>query len=166
MKSHDWSRFVKRINIQCTTATAYAAWTSRGQLENWFLRKAEFKTPGGGIRPASESVRKGDTYEWLWHGYGDDVKERGEVLEANGVDVFKFVFGKAGTVTVTLSSEEGETIVELKQENIPVDDQSKVNYHVGCLEGWTFYLANLKSYLQGGPDLRNKNMKIAGVVNA
>jgi len=37
---------------------------------------------------------------------------------------------------------------------------------VGCGEGWTFYLANLNSYLQGGIDLRNKNEKIQGVISS
>ncbi len=57
-------------------------------------------------------------------------------------------------------------IVELSQEQIPTDERHKALYHVGCLEGWTFYLANLKSYLDGGLDLRNKNANIARVVNA
>ena len=30
------------------------------------------------------------------------------------------------------------------------DDASRANYHLGCLTGWTFYLANLKSILEGG----------------
>ena len=37
---------------------------------------------------------------------------------------------------------------------------------MGCLEGWTFYLTNLKSVIEGGLDLRNKNLDIKGVINA
>lgn len=33
------------------------------------------------------------------------------------------------------------------------------------LEGWTFYLTNLKSILEGGFNLRNKNNKLGDVVN-
>jgi hypothetical protein len=40
------------------------------------------------------------------------------------------------------------------------------NYHLGCKTGWTFYLANLKSLMEGGIDLRNKNEKIQRVINA
>jgi len=54
----------------------------------------------------------------------------------------------------------------LTQENIPEDNNPASNLLVGCVEGWTFYLANLKSYLQGGIDLRNKNVNIQGVINS
>jgi hypothetical protein len=37
---------------------------------------------------------------------------------------------------------------------------------VGCGEGWTFYLTNLKSILEGGVDLRNKEMKLKNVINS
>ena len=56
--------------------------------------------------------------------------------------------------------------MELTQEKIPLDEESKVNYHLGCMEGWTFYLANLKSILEGGIDLRNKNVNLTKVINA
>jgi len=57
-------------------------------------------------------------------------------------------------------------VVELWQENIPGDEDSKVNLHMGCTKGWTFYLTNLKSILEGGIDLRNKNISLKNVVNA
>lgn len=40
------------------------------------------------------------------------------------------------------------------------------NLLVGCGEGWVFYLANLKSILEGGIDLRNKNDAIRNVLNS
>ena len=78
----------------------------------------------------------------------------------------QFSFAATCTVTVTIKKELGETIVELTQENIPLDESSKVKYHLGCMEGWTFFLANLKSILEGGIDLRNKNVKLSQLVNA
>ena len=86
------------------------------------------------------------------------------MLETNGKDFFKFVFGTAGNVSVTIKTENNLTICELTQSEIPTDDASRAEYHVGCTEGWTFYLANLKSILQGGIDLRNKDAKVKGVV--
>jgi len=57
-------------------------------------------------------------------------------------------------------------IVELVQENIPDDDQGRLYYHLVCKTGWTFYLDNLKSLLEGGIDLRNKNANLANVINS
>jgi hypothetical protein len=144
----------------------YDAWTTRAELEKWFLRKAEFIMPGGAVRPAAEHVLRGDRYEWMWHGYPDSVLEHGEVTEANGRDRFQFVFGAAGLVTVKLYPLEKLNIVEVLQENIATDDVSKVNWHIGCMTGWLFYLVNLKSIYEGGADLRNKDVRIQEVVNA
>ncbi len=166
MKDHDWSMFCKRINVSCSIADAYHAWSTRSGLEKWFLRKAEFKSKSGALRKPEEPLQIGDTYEWMWYGWSDDVVEHGEVLDANGKDFFRFSFGKAGIVSIKITSEHGETITELKQDNIPQDEESKIKFHLGCLEGWTFYLANLKSILQGGLDLRNKNLKIGQIINA
>jgi hypothetical protein len=39
-------------------------------------------------------------------------------------------------------------------------------FFIECGLGWTFYLANLKSILEGGLDLRNKNPEIQKMINA
>lgn len=166
MKPYNWSQFTLRIPVQCDAATIYRNWTTRKGLEYWFLRKAEFKNTGGTIRADDEPVSLGDTYEWLWHGWGDEIMEKGTVLEMNGTDHFKFSFGKAGDVAITLLHENGENIVELTQDNIPTDEDGKVTWHIGCTKGWNFYLTNLKSLLEGGIDLRNRNEHLKDVLNS
>jgi hypothetical protein len=111
-------------------------------------------------------MQKDDTYRWLWFGYDDTVEERGTILNANGKDLLRFTFARSCLLTVTVKLEGVETIVELQQVDIPLDEASRVSYHLGCLTGWTFYLANLKSVLEGGLDLRNKNEKLQKVLNA
>lgn len=39
-------------------------------------------------------------------------------------------------------------------------------FFIECRKGWTFYMTNLKSILENGPDLRNKNIHIREVINA
>ena len=166
MSSHDWSRFVVRINVHAPVETLYKAWATRAGIEEWFLRLSEYKSNDGVLRGNNELVKTGDTYKWLWFGYSDDVVEHGKILEQNGKDFFKFSFGKAGDCSVFIKNEEGESIVELVQKNLPTDDAGKNDWHVGCKTGWTFYFANLKSIMEGGIDLRNKNEKLKQVVNA
>jgi hypothetical protein len=60
----------------------------------------------------------------------------------------------------------GETICELIQDRIPSNADLSHHLYVLCGEGWTFYLANLKSILEGGIDLRNKNIELTQLVNA
>lgn len=163
--SYDWSRFTKRININATTKQLYNACATRAGIESWFLRKGEFRN-GTSILPNEQQVEAGNKYTWNWHGYGDEVVERGEITMANGKDQLEFSFAANMKVRIQLKTENGENIVELQQYDIPTDDQSKINFHMSCAEGWVFYLANLKSVLEGGIDLRNKNENIKKVVNA
>ena len=166
LMNNNWTKFTKRIPISVDVISVYKAWTTQEELEKWFLRKAGFIRFDGNLRGRNESIQKGDKYEWYWHGYPDTVFEKNEILEANGKDFLQFSFSGNCVVSVKLYTMEGETIVELTQENIPMDHNPDTNLLVGCGEGWTFYLANLKSYLQGGIDLRNKNVNIKGVISS
>ncbi len=166
MSNYDWSRFVTRININAPIEKLYRCWATRDGMEYWFLRLSEFKTPDGNLKAVDDFVQEGDSYRWRWHGWSDETTEEGTILAANGTDFLKFSFGKAGNCSVTIKEELGENIVELMQDSIPTDDFGMHNWHLGCKTGWTFYLANMKSLLEGGIDLRNKNEQIQRVINS
>jgi uncharacterized protein YndB with AHSA1/START domain len=161
-----WSSFTLRIPIKADVETVYRAWATQVGLESWFLRLAEFTKQDGQVRHINDFVQKDDWYHWLWFGYDDGIFERKEVIEANGKDKLKFGFTGDCAVTVTISSEHDETICTLLQEHIPLDQNPKTNLALGCSVGWTFYLANLKSVLEGGIDLRNRNVLLKNVVNS
>ncbi len=164
--SYDWSRFEQRIPINVTTDAVYNAWATQQGLESWFLREALFTNNEGVSKAKSDMVRPGDTYQWRWHGWPDDVQEKGAILSANHKDEVSFSFGKAGNVKVKVLNEKGSTICYLEQYSIPTDEQSITHYHLGCMKGWLFYLTNLKSILEGGIDLRNKNVELKEVINS
>ncbi|HPG12098.1 MAG TPA: SRPBCC domain-containing protein [Chitinophagaceae bacterium] len=166
MANFDWGRFSVRINVKVPIEKLYWCWATKEGIEYWFLRKSEYKKPDGSLYAPGESVQKGDGYSWWWHGYSDDVVEHGEILDCNGKDLFQFRFGDAGICTVRIYDEQDEQIVELVQTDIPTDEKGKQNWHIGCKTGWTFYMANLKSMLEGGVDLRNRNEKIQNVITA
>ena len=166
MSNHDWSRFTQRINVNAPQEKLYNAFATREGMESWFLRLCEYKKINGSVLQNNEQVHPHDIYKWLWHGWPDTMVETGEFLQANGKDKLQFIFGKAGTVTIKIYQAENENIVELIQEHIPADEESKFNFHVGCSNGWVFYLANLKSIMEGGIDLRNRNVNLNAVLNA
>jgi uncharacterized protein YndB with AHSA1/START domain len=133
----------------------YDAWTSSKAITSWFVKTAEYTTKDGRVRAADEPVEAGDSYVWTWHGY--DGKEENRILEANGKDKVVFGFGGVCKVTVLIKPcQEGHEI-ELVQSEIPLNEDSKVNLHLGCSVGWTVYLMNLKSFLEYGNDLRTKD---------
>lgn len=162
----DWSKFSVRININASLDALYQAWATRKGIESWFLRLSEYKKPDSRVTNNDELVQEGDTYKWLWYGWPDETVEHGKILEANGRDLFKFSFGKAGNCLVKIYTEQKTPIVELIQDNIPADEKGRQYWHIGCRTGWTFYLANMKSILEGGIDLRNKDMKLQGMLNS
>jgi uncharacterized protein YndB with AHSA1/START domain len=155
--SYDWSQFSQKIKIKASAQKIYDMWATPAGLEYWFLRMAKFKRSDGSEVKFNEYLSKGDKYHWRWHGWPDEVEEFGEVLEANGKDKFRFVFGKAGIVTVDIVTENGHSIMHITQSDISTDEESKVQWHLGCSTGWTFYRCNLKSLLEGGIDIRNKS---------
>jgi uncharacterized protein YndB with AHSA1/START domain len=166
MSTYDWSRFVTGISVNVPVEKLFWCWATREGMEYWFLRLSEYKKPDGELRDDNEPVQAGDTYTWRWHGWSDETTEYGSVLECNGKDIFKFSFGKAGNCMVTIKKEDNENIVELVQDKIPTDEQGMHYWHLGCKTGWTFYLANLKSLLEGGIDLRNRNENLKNVINS
>ncbi len=164
--AYNWKQFTRRIPIKAPPKAIYDAWSSQQGLESWFLRMAQFTKADGSIRTKNDHIQNGDQYKWLWHGYPDDVVEERQILLANDWDTISFSFSGGCIVTVTIKQEEGETICELVQD-MPMEAESEQQYFfVECGKGWIFYMTNLKSVLEGGLDLRNKNMSIQDVMSA
>ena len=156
-----WTSFKVTGDYNTDIRSLYEAWATTAGLEKWFLRRADFFTIPRRLREPDEFILKEDVYEWYWHGFDDNAFEKGIVLEANGTDFLKFTFSGDSVVSVNLSSRNGVSIVELTQENIPVENDPAKNLFVQCQTGWTFYMANLKSVLEGGVDLRNKKLEVS-----
>ncbi|OZV68011.1 SRPBCC family protein [Winogradskyella aurantia] len=153
MKS--WETFTKRIRINKPIEEVYNCWATKSQIEKWFLEKADFIFENR-VRKPHELIQKNDDFQWKWNNW--DFTEEGQVLEANGKDILSFTFGSGGIVAVTLKEVQYGTEVELIQKDIPTDDSSKMDIFVGCITGWTFWLTNLKAYLEHGITLHAKGL--------
>jgi len=162
MDKLDWTRFKKRISINRDASDIFNAWTNQEELEKWFLSKAHFFGSGGVIKDRKAAIEKGDHYQWNWH--GSTIDADGLILINNGKDHLAFSFFIC-EVSVRIQEEQGEQVVELEQTNIPLDEASRMDYYVECSRGWTFFLSNLKSILEGGIDLRNRNVHLKSMVN-
>ncbi|HRD07018.1 MAG: SRPBCC domain-containing protein [Saprospiraceae bacterium] len=169
MQHYDWTRFTKSIVVAADPQKIYSCFSTRGGMESWFLRNCVYNRMGVELGLQEEAMM-GDHYAFMWHGWPDTTLERGEILKADGNKNFAFTFtGNEATsmeVHLLLEMYGRNTRVSLTQINIPDDENSRAKWHMGCLEGWTFYLTNLKSVIEGGLDLRNKNLDIKGVINA
>jgi uncharacterized protein YndB with AHSA1/START domain len=160
MAKPTFDTFTKKIFLRTTPERVYSCWATEKGLCEWFLRKATYFSPDGIKRDPGKFVASGDEYVWEWYNW--DGQERGRVLEANGHDHLLFSFAGLSKVSVDLERKGEKVLLTLRQFEIPTDDISKLNIHVGCSNGWTFWLANLKAYLEHGivlheteEDLRN-----------
>src|SRR5687767_13267093 len=140
-----FKEFTRRIPIKAPAKAIYEAWSTQQGLESWFLRLAQFTNSNDAVRNKQEQIQPGDKYKWRWHGYEDHVEELNTILEANGWDQLKFKFSGECIVTVSIIQQQGENICQLVQF-MPMDDEKQQQfYFTDCGNGWTFYLANLKS---------------------
>ncbi|TKC05960.1 SRPBCC domain-containing protein [Pedobacter frigoris] len=163
MENFDWTSFTKRIAIKAKMSDIYNAWTKSAELEKWFLKKAGFYNSNKKAVSKYINASGGNSYEWTWYLYPDAMT--GSIKSANGRDFVQFTFEGSCMVDIKLSESKGYTIVELKQHEIPTDDQSKQFVRLGCSNGWAFYLVNMKSVYEGGIDLRNKDKNLDPMIN-
>ncbi|ADR21253.1 hypothetical protein MATR_11180 [Marivirga tractuosa] len=152
----NWNTFSMRIVIDHAVKTVYECWATQDQIEKWFLEEASYYQ-GSEKRKPEELVQKGDRFNWKWNNW--NFTEKGEVLEANGKDFISFTFGSGGKVNVKLTEINGMTEVTLTQSDIPNDEKSKMEIYVGCSTGWTFWLTNLKAFLEHGITLHATGLK-------
>ncbi len=162
----DWRSFTLKVDVAVNKEQVFNAWVSQKAMESWFLRSALYFTKGGRQKQPGEMIAPGDTYEWKWFGYPDSVSEKNIILSVDGTSQLSFLFSGSCIVTVTCKQKTGMTICELVQEMPMKNEKDRQHYYIECGKGWTFYLANLKSILEGGIDLRNKNEALKQMINA
>lgn len=166
MDKLQWNSFEKKIYIKSTKAALFELWSTEKGITSWFLSAAHFKNKEGASRKVDEQIQVGDTYTWFWHNW--DGKAEGEILEVQQNEFLVFSFEES-KVSVHLEEKNNVIIVTLKQFEIPEDDESKLKIHFGCSNGWTFWLTNLKAFVEHGillneTEIHLKENDLAGYV--
>jgi uncharacterized protein YndB with AHSA1/START domain len=143
--AYDWTQYTLKIRIAASPAKLYKAWTDSRAISDWFTWKADI-----------EPRKNGRLYlEWQ---SGD--KWEGKVIKVVKNRQFVFTFGDDGEeVKVRMLKDDRGCICELSQYNMKTSPKAKVSMHLSTKTGWTFFLANLKAYLEHGVDLRSTNIK-------
>jgi len=163
MENFDWTSFTKRIAVKSSLSEIYDAWTKASELEKWFLEKVNFYNSDKTLFERNVNVFENLHYEWYWYLYDQPMK--GMITSVNGKDFIQFTFEGECLVDVNLEEIDGYIVITLRHHNIPLDDNSKQYVRLGCSNGWSFYLTNLKSVYEGGLDLRNKDEKFSPMIN-
>jgi len=159
MQKLAWNSFTKKIYIKSTKEKLFWSWATEEGICSWFLRSAEYKRNGNNIEP-QEFVKAGDAYTWMWHNW--DEQEEGTILEVQKNEFIRFSFAGNCEVLVTLEQQDDAVLVSLAQTKIPEDEKSKLQIFYGCSNGWTFWLVNLKAYLEHGILLNETEIDLQG----
>ena len=157
-----WSEFTRRIFIDAPLVKVFEAWSIQGNMEKWFLKKAQFVDGNDKPRKAGNRIEAGDTYKWQWYTW-PEFDQEGEVLEFVNNERIVFTFRPSGDVKLEFREISPErTQFVLKQFNIPTDDVSKKDYFYGCSLGWSFWMVNLKAFLEHGIVLDERDVLFTG----
>ncbi|MEO0573577.1 MAG: SRPBCC domain-containing protein [Bacteroidota bacterium] len=160
-----FDQFIKKIHIKASVEKLYSHWSTSEGISKWFLSGANYTSSDGIHRNPKEEIQTGDRYLWKWHNWNG--KESGTILRANGVDFIEFTFGNdACKVSVHLQKAKETTLLTLKQYDMATDEETKMNLYNGCSCGWTFWLANLKAYLEHGILLNERHVDLTNIPQA
>ena len=160
MKSLSFSSFTKKIFINTDVSTLYKLWTSSEGLCSWFLSKADFER-NNTLIDSNELIAKGDKYTWFWHNW--DGNEKGEVLDLKQDSFVKYTFAGGNDLLISFEQHDKAVLLSLTQSNIPTDDKSKHEIYFGCSNGWTFWLTNLKAFVEHGILLNERSVDLRGI---
>lgn len=161
MEKLNFDSFTKKIYIKAPLSKLYWCWATAEGISSWFLSNAKYMSKSGKSRGSKANIQVDDSYIWEWHNW--DGQEEGSILQANGTDLIEFSFAGVSKVAVTLEDKGNAVLVTLRQFEIPTDDHNKLNVHHGCSNGWTFWLANLKAYLEYGILLNETEIDLRGI---
>jgi len=140
--------------IASPPARVYSALSSPRQLTKWFLEKAT-------IAPRVDSA-----FEFTWQGgYTMKGRVRDAVprrrLELDWIDVFEGGKKFQTSVRFVLRRKGRGTLVTMTHRGFK-SGRKWIALYGAINSGWAYYLANLKSVLEHGNDLRSRYDSIAG----
>ncbi|MHA2363550.1 MAG: SRPBCC domain-containing protein [Candidatus Hodarchaeales archaeon] len=165
LESYKWTEFKYNEYYNAPLTKIFRKWTTPGDIITWFIAEATYEDDKGKIRDQNEIVQPGDVYHWKFF---QGITMKGEILDVVENKLVKFTFGKKEpnsdedvVVTVSFKENMGTTHVLLHQNNIANNDFGHISFNVSCIIGWSYFMTNLRSLVETGYDLREKDEKLA-----
>jgi hypothetical protein len=161
-KNFNMQRFSHAIYLNAPVEKVYELAVTPSGIIKWFIGKAKYFYKDNNIRLGNESAEKGDSFLWTW--LNKDLELKGIVTESLRDKIFQFTFSPLYIVTIEIHSEGNKTKLTLTQEYQEAAAGNDFNY-INCCTCWVFFLTNLKSVIENGIDLREKDANDEMLVN-
>ena len=159
--SKDFRDVRARVYVSAPMDRVYKAWATVAGLERWFPARARMLSPEGRDLGREGMAEEGGRYTWTW---ADGTREEGSFLEADNSTRLRFTFGRDVIVSVQLMVTSRGVLVDV-QQHAQRSDAENLALALEHSSAWTFHLANLKSVLEHGNDLRDPRPDVEGLVN-
>jgi hypothetical protein len=144
--------FTLAISIYASTQSIIEAWTSPEMLEMWLYNT---------VTNPDTQVLEGYSIEGSWKASTTEFKEKGLVTLLLVEKATWSIHWDYGTTDVEVKEIAGDNVLQI---HVTLADQDSTNLESLKMR-WHFYLCNLKSVLEGGLDLRNKNPELKHLIN-
>lgn len=161
LENYSWTEFSVKEYIPADLETVFNYWAISGKITQWFIKEAEYISPDGQKRKNDEIIKTGDLYTW---NFGKELTMKGKIIEVINNKFLHFTFGRKEPdsdeyvqVRVHFESVNGETQIKIYENNIADNSFGQVNYNLSCILGWSYYMTNLRSIVESGYDLREKD---------
>lgn len=176
--TRDWLGFTQAIHIRAGVPAVWRAIATCEGMEQWFLRRCEAFTADGRAWPRDRAFEGAARIRMTWicagQPDGSGVVRADDLAEEDSIETCEppqrlrlgWYEDKGWVEFRVIARTDGRTTLELEQRMHPHGDFAFLEgVYVGCQQGWTFYLANLKSVLEHGKDLREEAPDRKGLVN-
>ncbi|MCF8243348.1 MAG: SRPBCC domain-containing protein [Melioribacteraceae bacterium] len=164
LDKYKWTEFKQVEYIKALKDKVFQKWTTSKDITEWFIAEATYSYDDM-IRKPDEKIKAGDKYSWTFF---QGFTMKGKILKIDENEFLAFTFGKKDAeldediiVELSFSTDGEKSKIELIQKNMADNEYGHVNHNMSCMVGWCYFLTNLRSLLESGYDLREKDIKLA-----
>ena len=162
-KTFNMDSFIHAIILNASPEEVFEYVATSSGIVKWFIGKAKYFYKDSHIRLGNEKAQKGDSFLWNW--LNKDLELKGVVTESTDNKEFSFTFSPLFLVSIELTgTDDNKTRMTLKQEYQESASKNDFSY-INCCTCWVFFMTNLKSVIEHGIDLREKEAVDEMMVN-
>ncbi len=142
-------QMIQRYIYQAKPETVFRALTNPKELTKWFLQDAKVQ------------LKEGGKMKFVWSPKDKHENKILELVPNRKLRITWPTMGWGGTpktntyVTFNLTPRGKYTLLQIEHNGFGLGEEW-VTYYAATYSGWTYYLLNLKSWLEHGIDLRDK----------
>lgn len=161
-ENFNWNEFTHGIYLNAPIEKVFEYIASASGITKWFIGEAKYYYKNLNIRLGNELSKKGDSFLWKW--LNKNLELKGLITESIENKIFQFTFSPLYLVTISIVQDGNRVKLTLLQEYQEGAEKNEFNF-LNCCTCWVFFLTNLKSVVENGVDLREREVNDDIIIN-